>query len=173
MSQYRDDSTPTLATEVEENQLLRHLNKITRRSERTMEEDEIIRRGYYKVLHRVINSMSTMDHRDSMDRLHLKRCVLYVSSRLCEYWNCGVPVVTSYHKDAEIRLISSQGKLLLYNCLVLFEGYDLIFSFLFICVRFPLGSGIPRHVDDAAQSNARERSPDPRARYRFEFCWSG
>lgn len=112
MSQYEGQDSPVLATETEEKRLLRHLNKITKRAERTAEEDEIIRRGYFKVLHRVLDSLSTMDHRDEMDRLQLKRTVQYVSTRLVDFWNSGVPVIKSYYRDGEIRLISSQGMLL-------------------------------------------------------------
>lgn len=106
---YKGQSDPILASEGEERRLLRHLNKITRRGDRTVEEDEIIRRGYYKVIHRVLNSLTTMDRRDEMDRVHLKRAVLYISTRLVEYWNCGVPIIKSYHRDGDIKLISSQG----------------------------------------------------------------
>lgn len=110
MSQYEGQDNPVLATETEEKRLLRHLNKITRRAERTVEEDEIIRRGYFKVLHRVLDSLSTMDHRDEMDRLQLKRTVQYVSTRLVDFWNSSVPVIKSFYRDGEIRLISSQGR---------------------------------------------------------------
>jgi len=111
MYEYEGENNPILASEGEERRLLRHLNKITRRADRTEEEDEIIRRGYYKVLHRVLNSLTTMDYRDEMDRVDLKRVVQYISTRLVEYWNCGVPVIKSYHRDGDIRLISSQGSL--------------------------------------------------------------
>lgn len=127
MSQYEGQDNPVLATEIEEKRLLRHLNKITKRAERTAEEDEIIRRGYFKVIHRVLDSLSTMDHRDEMDRLHLKRTVQYICTRLVDFWNSGVPVIKSFYRDGEVRLISSQGwyifyiypKLLLILCLIL------------------------------------------------------
>lgn len=146
MSKYDDlDGTPILRNEVEEQELLRHLNKITRRSERTMAEDEIIRRGYYKILHRVINSMATMDRRDDMDRARLKRCVYYISSRLCEYWNSGIPIIFSHDQETEIRLVSSQGMTLCFNSLVflLLVAYCLLHLFisLFSSQRFSTTCG--------------------------------
>ena len=41
MYEYEGENNPILASEGEERRLLRHLNKITRRADRTEEEDEI------------------------------------------------------------------------------------------------------------------------------------
>lgn len=115
VSAYSEKNEPKLLTVQEEVELLQHLKAIDACEEG--ESSKVGRAGYYKVLHRAIDSMKTLSENyvaESSDQIdHRRRAALYLCSELCAYWNNGLPYILSFSAGAPIPLISSEGIVLI------------------------------------------------------------
>jgi hypothetical protein len=96
----------------EETDLLAYLEALD--GGQTTEQGEIdrgSRSGYYRVLHRVVDSMKTLSTEGSERTEHMRRAAQYVCTEMCRYWNGGLPAyVLSFSASAPIALLSSEGK---------------------------------------------------------------
>lgn len=71
------------------------------------------RAGYFKLLHRAIDGMTTLSAdyvADVADQTeHRRRAAQYLCTELCAYWNSGLPCIYSCQTGQAIPLISSEG----------------------------------------------------------------
>lgn len=102
---------PTLASTKDEAHLLEQLHAIDAGSD--SESSKTSRTGYYKLLHRAIDGMTTLSEdyvAEVADQTeHRRRAAQYLCTELCAYWNNGLACVYSCQTGETIPLVSSEG----------------------------------------------------------------
>jgi hypothetical protein len=114
LSSILDRNEPKLLKSEDEIELLAHLKAVDPRSE--TDASKAARSGYYRLLHRAMDSMTTLSEEyvaDVCDRAdHRRRAALHLCTELCFFWNNGLAYIFStFPNGAQIPLISSEGML--------------------------------------------------------------